>query len=67
MDRDLSAVIIAVMVISGFFLVVCIVLMGFVDISSPEVAKLVGVIVGYLTALLNPVILSYFKGNIPHL
>jgi hypothetical protein len=43
--------------------VVIIVLIGFVDISNAETAKLVGVIVGYLTALLNPVIMSYFKGG----
>lgn len=54
---------IAITIIVGFFAVVLIVLMGFVDIGNAETAKLVGVIIGYLTALLNPVIMSYFKGG----
>ncbi len=53
--------VIAMMVILGFFVVVIVVLIGFVDISNTEMAKLVGVIVGYLTALLNPVSMSYFR------
>jgi hypothetical protein len=56
-----AATIIAIIVILGFFLVVLTVLMGFVDIENAEMAKLVGVIVGYLTALLNPVVMSYFQ------
>lgn len=63
-DRT-AATIIAIVVIFGFFLVVLTVLMGFVEISNPEIAKLVGVIVGYLTALLNPIVLSYFKNGGP--
>lgn len=55
--------IIAMTVILGFFVVVVIILTGFVDIESPEMAKLVGVIVGYLTAMLNPVIMRYFNGG----
>lgn len=58
-----ASTIIAVLVLVGFFSVVTIVLVGFVDISNPEIAKLVGVIVGYLTALLNPIVMSYFKGG----
>lgn len=59
----MSKTVIAMSVILGFFVVVIVVLIGFVDISNAETAKLVGVIVGYLTALLNPVIMSYFKGG----
>lgn len=63
MSREMGATVIALLVILGFFVVVIIVLIGFVDISNAETAKLVGVIVGYLTALLNPVIMSYFRGG----
>lgn len=61
MTNNSAASIIALVVIVGFFLVVLTVLMGFVDIENAEMAKLVGVIVGYLTALLNPVVMSYFR------
>jgi hypothetical protein len=58
-----ASTIIAVLVLIGFFAIVLIVLIGFVDIGNPEIAKLVGVIVGYLTALLNPIVMSYFKNG----
>jgi hypothetical protein len=60
-----GSLIIAILVILGFFAVVLIVLMGFVNIENAEMAKLVGVIVGYLTGLLQPVIMSYFKAEGP--
>lgn len=63
MNENLGPMIIAVLVIGGFFGVVVIILVGFVDIQNPEMAKLVGVIVGYLTGLLSPIIMSYFKGG----
>lgn len=56
-----ASTIIAILVLVGFFAIVVIVLIGFVDIGNPEIAKLVGVIVGYLTALLNPIVMSYFQ------
>lgn len=61
MNDSLVASIIAILVIVGFFGIVAVVLIGFVDITSPEIAKLVGMLFGYLTALLNPIILRYFK------
>lgn len=60
-----TRLIIALLVIVGFFAIVAVVLLGFVDIDSPEIAKLVGLIVGYLVALLNPIILRYFEGPPP--
>lgn len=56
-----GSLIIAIIVTLGFFAVVLIVLLGFVEIENAEMAKLVGVIVGYLTGLLQPVIMSYFR------
>lgn len=61
MTDDQTRAAIAILVILGFFVLVTIVLIGFVDISSPEIAKLVGLLVGYITALLNPIIVRYFK------
>ena len=56
-----TASVIAITVIVGFFALVIIVLMGFVDIRDPTIAKLVGTIVGYVTALMNPIIMRYFQ------
>jgi hypothetical protein len=61
MTEAQTASIIAILVIVSFFGVVAVVLIGFVDITSPEIAKLVGLLFGYLTALLNPIIMRYFK------
>jgi len=63
MSEELTRSIIAVLVIAGFFALVSVVLLGFVDIASPEIAKLVGLLVGYVVALLNPIILRYFQGG----
>lgn len=61
MNDNLTASVIAILVIVGFFGIVAAVLVGFVDIASPEIAKLVGMLFGYVTALLNPIIMRYFK------
>lgn len=56
--------IIAITVIVGFFVVMLAVLLGFVDVTEPTLAKLVGALFGYLTAMLNPIIVRYFgKGE----
>jgi hypothetical protein len=65
MTIEHTRMLIAMIVILGFFAVVAIVLLGFVDIQSTEIAKLVGLIVGYLVALMNPIILRYFETPIP--
>lgn len=61
MTDDTTRAALAVLVITGFFGLVAIILLGFVDVASPEIAKLVGLLVGYVTALLNPIIMRYFK------
>ncbi len=65
MRDDLTRSIIAVLVIAGFFALVAVILMGFVDIASPEIAKLVGLLVGYIVAMMNPIIMRYFKNGVP--
>lgn len=61
MSIEVTRMIIALLVIAGFFMIVAGVLLGMVDIASPEIAKLVGLIVGYVVALMNPIIMRYFK------
>jgi hypothetical protein len=61
MTEDQTRSIIAILVIVGFFGLVAVVLLGFVNIDSPEIAKLVGLLVGYIVALMNPIIMRYFK------
>lgn len=56
-----AATIIAVIVILGLFAIVGVVLLGFVDVANPELAKLVGLVVGWLTGLISPIVASYFK------
>lgn len=53
--------IIALSVIGGFFAIVMTVLLGFVYVADPTIAKIVGMLMGYITALLNPIIMRYFK------
>lgn len=65
MSVEHTRLIIALLVIAGFFVVVTSILLGFVNIESPELAKLSGMIVGYLVALMNPIILRYFETHIP--
>lgn len=61
MTEDQTRSVIAILVILGFFGLVAVVLIGFVDITSPEIAKLVGLLVGYIVALMNPIIMRYFN------
>lgn len=65
MTEELTRTVIAVLIIAGFFALVAVVLLGFVDVASPEIAKLVGLLVGYVVAMLNPIILRYFRGGNP--
>ena len=65
MTREVARSLIAVLIILGFFAVVVIIFVGYVDIQNAEMAKLVGVVVGYLTGLLTPVVMSFFKGDTP--
>lgn len=55
--------IIALAIIFGFFGLILIILIGFVDIRDPTIAKVTGTLVGYVTALLNPIIMRYFRNG----
>lgn len=61
MTEEFTRGLIAIAVILGFFVVMMVVLIGLVDVTDPTVAKLVGALFGYLTALLNPIIVRYFR------
>ena len=52
---------IAIALITAFFGILAAVLMGFVDIREPEMAKLVGLIVGTVGGWVGRVIFDYFK------
>lgn len=61
MNTDqLTTTIIALAVVAGFFGLVLTVLLGFVDVTEPTLAKLVGMMFGYVAAVLNPIIYKYF-------
>lgn len=60
MTEEQTRTIIAVLAIAGFLAIVLVVLIGFVDIRDPTTAKIVGTLVGYMTAMLNPIIYRYF-------
>lgn len=61
MANDRARLILAGMVIVGFYGIVLLVLLGLVNIESPEIAKLVGALFGYFTAMLTPILQRYFK------
>lgn len=61
MTEDKARFWIAMAVLVMFVAIVMTVLFGFAQIDSPEVAKLVGTIVGFLTGLITPIVTRYFK------
>lgn len=60
MTPDLTRAIIGITIVMGFFGIVAVVLFGFVDVADPTIAKLVGLVFGYVTGLMQPVLLLYF-------
>lgn len=56
---------IAIALILAFFGIIAAVLMGFVDIREPEMAKLVGLIVGTVGGWVGRTIFTYFKEEHP--
>lgn len=61
MDHDTTASVLAILIVLGFFGLVAIVLFGFVDVERPAIAKLSGLLFGYVSGLLQPIIMRYFK------
>ena len=60
MTPDLTRAIIGITIVIGFFGFVGVVLFGYVNVLDPTIAKLVGLMFGYIGGLLQPVILVYF-------
>ena len=60
MNDATTRLIIALAVVAVFIVVVLVVLLGLVDVADPTIAKLVGAVFGYVTAMLNPIIYRYF-------
>ena len=58
--EDFVAHLIAVMIVLGFFALAFISLLGLVNLSSPVVSSLVGSILGYAVAKLDPVLVRYY-------
>ena len=63
MTEDQTRSLISALILVGFYSLVVIVLLGFVNIESPEVAKMVGLFSGYGMSMLNPIIQRYFKNK----
>ena len=61
MTDDRARFWIAMVIIGSFMVVVMTVLFGFAPIENPEVAKLAGLVVGYITGLITPIVTRYFK------
>jgi hypothetical protein len=61
MNEDATRSAIALLVIVGFFGLVLVILLGLVDVREPTLAKLVGLLMGYVTAMLNPIVMRYFR------
>lgn len=60
MTDDWTRTLIVVMVFVAFVGLMLVVLLGLVEVSNPELAKLVGAIFGYLSGLLSPIVARYF-------
>ena len=63
MSEEHTRLVIAVLMVACFVTVVVVVLLGLVDVTEPTIAKLVGAVFGYITAMLNPIIFRYFGGT----
>jgi hypothetical protein len=58
--EDVVAHILAVLVILGFFAVIFVLLLGFVDLKQPTIATLAGTALGYAVGKVDPVLTRYF-------
>lgn len=63
MNEDHARFWIAVIILGAFISMVMTILFGFTPIGNPEVAKLVGTVVGFLTGLITPIVTRYFREN----
>lgn len=63
MTEEHTRALIVVLVFACFIGVMAAVLFGFVQVENPELAKLVGMIFGYITGLLSPIVARYFRNG----
>jgi len=63
LTEEQTRTLIALLALAGFYGLMLIVLLGFVNVGSPEMSKLVGLFFGYAMALMNPIIVRYFKNR----
>ena len=63
MSEDLIRGLIAALLLGCFAVLMMVVLLGFVKLENPEIAKLVGAIFGYVTGMLSAVFAHYFRKN----
>jgi len=61
--EDFVAHCIALILTAGFLTLALISMLGFVDLNQPVVAALVGSILGYAVARLDPVLMRYFHST----
>ena len=65
MSPDITRAVIGIIIVIGFFAFVGVVLFGYVNVTDPTIAKLVGLMFGYISGLLQPVLLLYFGQSPP--
>jgi len=58
--EDFIAHLIAILLVLGFFGLSFVVILGYVDLTSPVVSALVGSVIGYSVAKLDPVLVRYY-------
>jgi membrane associated rhomboid family serine protease len=63
MTEERTRAAIAALVLIGFYGFIALVLMGFVSIENPEMAKMVGAIFGFMGGLVTPIVMRYFKNG----
>lgn len=58
---DMVAHAIAIMLTIGFFILALAALLGFVDLTQPVIATLIGTVLGYAVGQLSPVMMRYYQ------
>jgi len=61
MTGEQTRALIAILMIAGFFGLVSFVMLGFANLDKPAIAELFGMLIGYIVAMLQPIIMRYFR------
>lgn len=62
-SEDTFRQLLALTVVGGFFLLLGVILFGLIDVESPTMAKLIGVIIGGVGAKFDVVLYRYFQNQ----